>query len=149
MAAEYWGDVEALFFVLQPNETGETGSHQKGEVHVRRGQIGGVFPDMGDERSTADVEFVLINARTAEVGTCVFTHYGKRSTPEDRLRRFPGHWRDKWASGDVLVLIETPGGKGFVYYHVRRGESLPPGLTFVAEKLEKGATHGRVMLPYV
>lgn len=133
--------VRGFFFVLQPNETGATGSHQAGEIHLRKTLLGDVFPPLAPEDQNVTVPIRVFNAQVGEWATCSYTHWGKRKRPEDRLRQFPKHWRAAWEHDDLVVLI--PAGDGtFVLYHLKPTDPTPPGLE-VAWEAAKHETHGR------
>ncbi len=130
-----------FYFVLQANETGGTGSHQAGEVHVRKQQIGDFFPDLSaDGKVTTDMVRTFFHAQRGEFGEITFTRYGKRYSPEERLRKFPPGWREGFEEGNVLVVIPA-GELGIVYFLRPEGET-PESLEGVWD-LAKGENFGR------
>lgn len=131
---------DGLFFVLQPNETGATGSHQKGEIHVRKSQIGGFLPDLSGPTSTVDRSIRVLNAKTGEWGDVTYTHYGGRSSPEDRLRQFPAAWQG-WETDDVVILVPLVAYHA-VLYIFKPEDEIPAGLGAAWKQIEQGATHG-------
>ncbi len=105
---------EMYWFVLQPNETGGTGSHQRNEIHVRRDQQGTFFPDLRGRGQTVDHVFWVFHVQRGEWGEVTYTSYGGRYVPEERLRRFPDSWKSDLIQGSVLVLV-TSGPNAIAY----------------------------------
>ena len=136
---------EAFFFVLQPNETGDTRSHQAGEVHVRKSQIGGFFPDLSSQKETADRPIQCFHAQRGEVGQVTFTSYGNRYEPESRLRKFPPAWRSSFETDRILVVVPV-GDVAVLYFLGSPGENTPSGLEAVWEQVKTGKTHGRFLV---
>lgn len=116
-----FGSADALYFVLQRNETGDTGSHQAGEIHVRKPLIGGALPDISGEfeGENGSVPFQLFHAQLGEFGACSYTYWGGRKNPESRLRQFPAAWRENWETGDIIVLVPTAAPTFFILYHLK------------------------------
>ncbi|MEJ5222642.1 MAG: hypothetical protein WHT63_11630 [Tepidiforma sp.] len=141
------GEIEVLYFVLQPNETGQTGSHQTGEIHVRREQVGEFLPDLRCRgKKTHNWTFWSFHAQRAEWGQVTYTCFGARYRPEERLRRFPRAWKADFLVGRVLVLIAT--GPIAVLYLLEPSDSAdwPPGLAAVTNELQAGKAFGRVRI---
>ncbi|WBL34713.1 hypothetical protein O0235_07865 [Tepidiforma flava] len=140
------GETEVLYFVLQPNETGQTGSHQTGEVHVRREQVGEFLPHLRHfGKETHNRVFWAFHAQRAEWGQVTYTCFGARYTPEERLRRFPPTWRSEFVAGRVLVLVAM--GPVAILYLLDpvNPDSWPPGLIEVCKVVrDNGRTFGRV-----
>ncbi len=139
---------EVLFFVLQPNETGGTGSHQRGEVHVRREQVGRFLPDLrGLGRVTHDRTFWVFHARRAEWGEITYTSFGRRYQPEERLRRFPREWQKELRQGHVLVLIAVDRFALLYVLDPKNPQLWPEGLARVLNRVQQGETFGVDSIP--
>lgn len=133
--------IRGFYFVLQANETGGTGSHQAGEVHVRKDQVGEFFPDLSAAGEvTTDVVRTYFHAQRGEFGEVTFTRYGKRYNPEERLRKFPPAWRPEFEEGNVLVIV--PAGEIGIIYVLRPEAEVPQGLEAVWE-LARTRNYGR------
>lgn len=138
-----------FYVTLQPNETGDTGSHQSGEIHIRKALMGDAIPDLAPQKpaGTLDIPVTIYNATRGEYGTCVYTYYGGRRVPESRLRRFPREWRMDWSTGDLLVFVRMP-SPDLVYtlHHIRKGDHAPPALAFVELEVAQDRTHNAIAL---
>lgn len=135
------------FFQIAPNEVGETGSHQRGEIYVAQSQLGGLLPDLSDRGAqTVDHVIPLFNAQLGEWGTVTVTRFGGRYTPEVRLRRLPDHWFEGLVSGDLIVIVEADGFG--IFYSGSSVRQFPPGLQSALERaLFNGRTKGVVQIP--
>ncbi|MCL6644041.1 MAG: hypothetical protein K6U88_03510 [Dehalococcoidia bacterium] len=135
------------FFQIAPNEAGETGSHQRGEIYVAASQLSGLLPDLsGRGAQTTDHVIPLFNAQLGEWGTVTVTRFGGRYTPEVRLRRLPAHWIQQLVSGDLIVIVEADGFG--IFYSGSSVQQFPPGLqTALARALSSGRTKGVAHIP--
>lgn len=132
---------KGFYFVLQANETGVTGSHQSGEVHVRKEQVGDFFPDLSSEgKVTTDQPRTYFHAQRAEFGEITFTRYGGRYNPEERLRKFPPSWREDFEEGNIMLVI--PAGELGIVYFFKSNEEMPGALEGV-EASAKKSNYGR------
>jgi hypothetical protein len=138
---------KGFFFVLQPNETGATKSHQEGEIHVRKPLIGDVLPEINAPGQNIHQPFLLLNGLTGEFGDCTYTYWGGRHTPETRLRQFPKAWKDEWETDDLVVLIPF-GPTRFIYFHLKPQGETPPGLEAAWRMAQRGHTSGRFTVGY-
>lgn len=136
---------EGFFFVLQANETGGTGSHQAGEVHVRKEQIGDFFPNLAAHgHETTDIPRRYFHAQRAEFGEVTFTRYGNRRVPEERLRKFPPAWRPDFDEGNLLVVV--PAGEVGILFVLSPQGDIPTGFEAAWEAAKK-KNYGRFKVP--
>ncbi len=138
---------KGFFFVLQRNETGDTKSHQEGEIHVRKPLIGDVLPEVNAPGENVHRSLRLMNGRTGEFGDCTYTYWGGRKVPETRLRQFPKPWQEEWQTDDLIILIPF-GADQFVYYHLKPDGDTPPGLDAAWRAATKGQNSGRFTVGY-
>ena len=98
---------KALLKFLSPNDCGVTGTHQKGILLPKRGEVWRLFTPHTPDKGVIKKHDVEVQWQDGRITNSVITWYGRKTRAEYRLTRFGPDfpWLDPDFVGALLVLV--------------------------------------------